>query len=419
MKKVLALMVMVLFVISALLTGCGTPAPAQSPSTSTSTASAAPSTSAAATTPASTPANTEPIKIGFLGNLAGPDAYIGQASKLALEDYAKELNEKGGLLGRKVEIIFYDYSQDAATESVNAANRLIQQDKVIAILGPSGSIAAMPIAPVVDAAKIPVIATSATNVKVTMDDVTKKVHPYMFRVCFIDSYQGKALANFAAKDLGLKKVGIIAAVQDPYAQGIIPFFTEEFEKQGGKIVANEGYNDKDVEFRAQVSKCADAGAEALFCPPSAYKDVGMIAKQAAALGKKFTYLLPDGVYAKELLEVAGPQLEGAYMSTGITEDDPAYDAYKKAFTEKHAGQSANIYVFYTLDAMKLLEAAVAKANSVDPVAIRDALENMKDAKLYTDTVSIEPDTHNPHNKAVSILKITGSKYSLFKTYKPE
>ncbi|MDP4109833.1 MAG: ABC transporter substrate-binding protein [Bacillota bacterium] len=405
-KRKFALIMAVIFAFSLILTACG------------GGSAAAGGGGASAATGASVKQDNSPVKIGFLGNLAGSDAYIGLASKMALEDYIKELNDKGGLLGRKIELITYDYSNDAATESVNAANRLVNQDKVVAILGPSGSIAAVPIAPIVDAAKVPCITTSATNIKVTIDE-SGKVHPYMFRVCFIDPYQGTALADFAYKDLGIKKVASIAAIADPYGQGILQYFKEQFTKLGGTVVAELGYQLKDVEFRAQISEAANKGAEALIVPASAYKDAAMIAKQATALGLKFQYLFPDGVYASELLDVAGTELEGAYISNGITEDDPALNEYKKQFAEKHPGQSANIYVAYTLDAMKLLEAAVNKAGSFDPVAIRDAVESSTDVQCFSDKLTMEPETHNPHNKTVSILKITGKKYELYKTYKPE
>ena len=116
------------------------------------------------------------VKIGFVTYLAGDQAYVGQAAKLALEDYVTELNENGGLLGKQVKLITYDYSKDPATEAVNATNKLIQQDGVIAILGPSGSQSAIPMIPVVTAAKIPVIATSASNEAVTIDPNTGKLN---------------------------------------------------------------------------------------------------------------------------------------------------------------------------------------------------------------------------------------------------
>lgn len=360
------------------------------------------------------------IKIGFITYLAGDQAYVGQASKLALEDYVAELNEKGGLLGKKIEVITYDYSKDPSTESVNATNKLIQQDKVIAILGPSGSQAAMPMIPIITAAKVPVIATAATNAAVTVDSKTGEVYPWMFRVCFIDEYQGKALGSFAATEAGIKKAAMLCGIGDPYAESLSAEFKSAFEESGGEVVAELNYQLKDVEFRAQLTEAAQKGAEAILVPATYYKDVVLMSQQAKDLGLDFKFLVGDGIYSDELLDLAGPEFEGSYMTSGVAEDDPTLKAYSEEFTKKHPGQSANVYVAYTLDAMKLLEYAINQANSFDTEKIREAIENAQDVSLFSDeSFSMEKDTHNPHNKTVSILEIKDSKYTLYKKYKPE
>lgn len=424
-RKVLVLTVLVIMTLNIILTGCaGTETATSSvPGGSSAATSSAPGGSSAATSSAPSGSSAvavtgDTVKIGFLGNLAGEEAYIGQAAKMALEDYLKDLNDKGGLLGKKLELVVYDYSIDPPAEAVSATQRFCQQDKVIAIIGPSGSQPAIPMAPIVNEAHVPVIATSATNPKVTVDD-NGKVHPYMFRVCFIDPYQGTVLASFAYNDLKLKKIATVAQIGDPYAEQLAAYFKEKFTALGGEVVKEFGYQKKDVEFRAILTEAGKNNAEALFVPATVYRDAGLMAKQAKDLGLKFTFLFGDGIYSKELLEIAGSELEGAYMTNGISEDDPQFDAYKKEFAAKHPGQSANIYVFYALDAMKLLEAAILKVGSYDTAKIRDALEASTDIPCFTDKLTIEKDTHNPHNKTVSILKITGSKYSLYKTYKPQ
>ncbi len=360
------------------------------------------------------------VKIGFITYLAGDQAYVGQAAKMALEDYVDELNEKGGLLGKKVEVITYDYSKDPATESVNATNKLIQQDKVIAILGPSGSQSAMPMIPLVEKAKVPVIATSATNAAVTVDSKTDKVYPWMFRVCFIDEYQGKVLGSFAATDANIKKAALLCGIGDPYAESLSAEFKGAFEENGGKVVAELSYQLKDVEFRAQLTEAAEKGAEAIMVPATYYKDVVLMSQQAKDLGLKFKFLVGDGIYSEELLQLAGSELEGSYMTSGVAEDDPVLKEYSKEFSKRHSGQSANVYVAYTLDAVMLLEHAINEAGSFDTEKIRDALENAKDVKVFTeDSLTIDSGTHNPYNKAVSILEIKDSKYTLYKKYKPQ
>ncbi|MGN0736226.1 MAG: ABC transporter substrate-binding protein [Anaerovoracaceae bacterium] len=360
------------------------------------------------------------MNLGFITYLGGDQAYVGQAAKLALEDYVAELNENGGLLGKQIKVVTYDYSKDPSTESVNATNKLIQQDNAFAILGPSGSQAAMPMIPLANEAEVPVIATSATNVAVTVDTTTNEVYPYMFRVCFIDEYQGRALGSFAATKANIKKVAILAAIGDPYTEALSAMFTDAFTENGGEIVAKLNYQLNDVEFRAQLTEAGKAGAEALLVPATYYKDVVLMAQQAEDLGLNFKFLIGDGVYSEELLEIAGKQLEGSYMTSGVSDDDPVLAAYNKEFAEKHPGQSANVYVAYTLDAMKLLEHAVNEAGSFEGPAIKEALENAKNVKLFADdNFSMEKDTHNPHNKTVAILKISDSKYNLLEKYQPQ
>lgn len=360
------------------------------------------------------------VKIGFVTYLAGDQAYVGQAAKLALEDYVTELNENGGLLGKQVKLITYDYSKDPATEAVNATNKLIQQDGVIAILGPSGSQSAIPMIPVVTAAKIPVIATSASNEAVTIDPNTGKLNEWMFRVCFVDPYQGKAMANFAITEAGISKVASLGAIGDPYTESLTKIFADEFTAKGGEMVKKLNYQNKDVEFRAQLTEAHKAGAEAILVPSSYYKDVVLMAQQSRDLGYDFKFLIGDGCYSPELVELAGDELEGSYMISGVSEDDPALKEYSVEFEKKYPGQTANVYVAYSLDAMMLLEYAINKAGSFDTEAIRTALENAQGVKLFSDdNFTVDKETHNPLNKTVSVLKITDSQYTLYKKYKPE
>lgn len=157
-------------------------------------------------------------KIGFIAQMTGADSYIGQAAKLALEDRIKEINDKGGIKGYKLEMITYD-SRSQVPDAVAAAKRLVEQDKVAGVIGPEWSGAGIPIASYADQAKVPFFATTASNVKVTVDD-NNKVHPYMFRACFIDPYQGYAIADFAYKELGKRKAAFITDVTAAYSVGI-------------------------------------------------------------------------------------------------------------------------------------------------------------------------------------------------------
>ncbi len=364
-------------------------------------------------------AQSKTIKVGFVAQMTGPDSYIGQAAKVALEDEVKAINDKGGIQGYKVELITYD-SRSEIPDAVAAAKRLMEQDKVNAVIGPEWSGAAIPIASMATTAKVPVVATTASNVKVTVDD-NDQVHPYMFRTCFIDPYQGYALADFAYKELGKKKVAFITDVTSAYSVGIQNFFADHFAELGGEVVAKEGYQANDTEFRAQISKVAESGADLLMVPTGTYRDIALIAKQATDLGLKIQYLGVDGWVADELLSMAGKELEGAYLSSGVSTESPEFQEYNAAFEKAH-GQKASVYAYYAIDALKMIEyganEAITKTGSPSPTAIRDAMENMKDVPVFTSNLTIEPDTHNPHNKPVIIMEIADSQWKITKTYAP-
>ena len=192
----------------------------------------------------------------------------------------------------------------------------------------------------------------------------EKVHPYMFRVCFIDPYQGTALADFAYNELGLRKVAMMAGVGDPYAEQLSQYFKEQFTGYGGEIVAEMGYQIKDVEFRAQLSQAAEVKAEALFVPATVYRDVGLMAKTSKRFGfEVHIYVRRRGLFKRNCLISQVRNWKVHICPMVLPRMIRHLKRIKKGFAEKHPGQSANIYVAYTLDAMKLLESAIIRANS--------------------------------------------------------
>ncbi len=358
------------------------------------------------------------IKIGFVGFLSGQDAYLGQGAKMALEDYIEELNAKGGILGKKVELIAYDIGMDPNTETANACNRLIQQDKVVAIIGPESTEQAMVAIPIVTEGKVPMVVTTASNPLVTVaEDGT--LNKYMYRMCFTDPYQGTALANFAYNDLGLRNTAFLGDVTNIYCEGIQNCYRDEFTKIGGSIATEEGMMASDVDFRAQLTTIAESGADSILLATGSYKVVSFVAKQMRQLGLDLTLLGVDGWYANELLDLAGPELEGSFMTNMVSDDDPIFADYIEKFTAKHPGTTPNVYAYYALDAMMSIEWAINQAGVANSTEIMNKLETMKDVPVFTDKLTIEPDTHNPHNKTVSIIQITDSQFKTYKLYTPE
>jgi branched-chain amino acid transport system substrate-binding protein len=359
------------------------------------------------------------LKIGFITEQTGVDAYVGPASVPAMEDKIAEINNAGGIGGYKLKLIVYD-TRSEVTDAVTVVKRLIDQDKVVAIIGPSWSAAGIPISDIVDASKVPAIATTASNINVTVSE-SGQLHPYMFRVCFIDPYQGYAQADFAYNKLGLRKAALLTDIASPYTVGLHQFFENHFVKLGGEIVAKESYTGGDAEFRAQLAKIKDSGADLLVADAYTFKDVGLIAQQSEALGMKIQIMAGDGVFVPDLLDMAGPQLEGAIVTTGVSESSPQYAQFNADFEKKH-GVKANIYTYYGLDALMAIEYAIREAvkkGDPTPTAIRDALETMTDVPLFTSNVTMEQDTHNPHNKPLLIMTIKNSQWELVETFVPK
>ena len=205
-----------------------------------------------------------PIKIGYIGALSGDTALWGQAGLNGMNLTAEMINESGGILGREVRIIGLD-GKGAADDSVAAYKRLAEQEGVVAVVGTNFSSCNIPIAAVSDELHVPVIATAASNELVTVD-AAGNLHPYSFRLCFIDPYMGYLAGSYAYKELGLRRAAIIVDVNDHYSTGVGGYMAETFTELGGDLVAREEAQSGDYDFRAQLSKIAMAQPDVLFVP---------------------------------------------------------------------------------------------------------------------------------------------------------
>lgn len=355
------------------------------------------------------------VNVGHLAVMTGADDYLGVPTTAAIEDYLAEVNANGGWLGYKVNLVTYDIGR-GVEEVGPATTKLLDEDQCIAILGPTYSAGATAANPIVSEAGVPLIALSATNAKVTVDDVTGEVYPWMYRVCFTDDYQSDGLANFIISE-GFTKVGILNCVTNSYSVGMVDLFTQIFESKGGEITDVESFYENDVDFRAQLTNIGDSGCEVIFMPAPNIRYGVLAAQQARELGVEVPFAFPDSVYGNELLE-ASEELEGSWISTGLVDNDPAYDEYRAQFVEKH-GRTANIYCYYGLDAIMLLEDAVKAANSLDPAEIRDALEVMVDGNAFTEPITVDPKTHNPVDKSVTLMTIKDGAFEFYKVFDPK
>jgi len=362
------------------------------------------------------------LVIGHVTTLTGSDAYIGPGAVPALEDEVDKINAAGGINGWNLKIVTYD-GQSLPAECVAVTKRLIDQDKVVAIVGPSFSGAGIPMAKIADEAKVPIIATTATNVNVTVDQ-SGKVHPYMFRVCFIDPYQGTALADYCFNQLGKRKAAFITDVASPYTVALHQFFKDRFTKLGGQIVCDEGYNKGDQEFRAQLAKVKASKADVLVSCADNYKDPGLMAKQAKALHLDVQMIGGDGWMVEEILPYASKELDGAFFTCVASVDDPAFAKYNADYKGKHPGKEANIWGYLGLDCMMIIENAIKQVTANNGAwsqeKFRDAIENTKDLPVFTAAkFTFDKSNHNPFNKPVLLLEIKDGKFKFLASYAPK
>ncbi len=357
------------------------------------------------------------IKVGWFGALTGDQAVWGENEFNTVKMLFEEYNAAGGIqVGNKkykLEAIGYDNKGDAQ-EAVNVVKRLTGQDKVVAILGPNASGNAIPIAPVLEQAKVPDIATVATNPKVTVLD--GKVKPYNFRVCFIDPYQGAVAAGYAFDRLGAKKAAILYDVSDDYSQGLREFFKMNFEKKGGTIVADESFNAGDVDFRPQLSKIKAANPDIIFMPYF-FKEVALSANQARELGMTQVMMGGDGWPSEQLISMGGKAVEGSYFVNHLDYADPAVADYKARYLAKY-GKETELNGYLVHDAVLLLVAGLEKAGKVNGEALAKAFEGIQ-VQGITGKINISPTTHNPEGKDAAILKIIDGKYVFQEKYAAE
>ena len=362
------------------------------------------------------------LVIGHCTTMTGSDAYVAPGAVPALEDEVAKVNAAGGINGWMLKVVTYD-SQGLPAEAVAITQRMIDQDKVIAIIGPSNSGSGIPMAKIADAKHVPIIATTATNVNVTVDE-TGKVHPYMFRVCFIDPYQGTALADYCFNKLGKRQAAFITDVASPYTVGLHQFFKDRFVKLGGKVVVDEGYNRGDQEFRAQLSKVKSSKADLLVACADNYKDPGLMAKQGKALGLKIQMVGGDGWMVEDILPYASKELDGAYFTTIASVDDPAFAKFNADYKAKHPGKEANVWGYLGLDCMAIIENAIKQVTANNGAwsqeKFRDAIENTKDLPVFTaPKFNFEKNTHNPYNKPVLMIQIKDGKFKPLESWAPK
>lgn len=323
------------------------------------------------------------IKVGVFGDTSGPTSSFGQSTKNGIELAFSEINAAGGVAGKKLEMIFED-DQGTPALAKTVVSKLINQDKVQAVLGEVASTNSLAAAPVAQEARIPMITPSSTNPQVTA------VGDYIFRVCFIDPFQGAVMAKFAANTLNAKTAVVMGDVSSDYSKGLTEFFEREFVKLGGKILANQSYAQKDQDFKAQLTAIRDLKPDVIYIP-GYYGEVGIIAKQARELGMNMPLLGGDGWDSPELWKLGGSALKNAYISNHYSAENPAPEiqSFVKAYTAKF-GVAPDSLAALAYDAAKVLADAIKRAGGADDSAkLRDAIAQTKDFKGVTGAITLD------------------------------
>ncbi len=349
------------------------------------------------------------ILIGQYASLTGATATFGQSTQRGIELATREVNEAGGVLGRKVRVIVED-NQGKPEQAVNAVLKLIQRDRVVAILGDVASSLSIAAAPVCQGSHIPMLSPSSTN-----PEVTRK-GDYIFRSCFIDPFQGEVMAKFALNSLKIKTAAVLTDRKNDYSVGLAQFFKQKFVERGGKLVADESYQAGDKEFKPQLTNIRATRPDAIFVP-GYYTECALIARQARELGITVPLLGGDGWDSEVTLESGGKAVEGCYFSNHYHQDDPRPEV--KNFVGKFQaayGTPPDAMAVTGYDAARILYDAIRRAGSTEAAAIRNALAATRDFPGVSGMITIDAD-RNARKSAV-VLKIEDGRFKFVELVSP-
>jgi len=358
----------------------------------------------------STASSAEPIKIGHLASLTGSEANFGQSADKGVVLAAEERNAAGGLLGRPVEIVVVD-DQSKNQEVNNCMMKLIQQDKVVAILGEIASSNTIAAAPAAQRSKIPLVTPGSTN-----PEVTKK-GDYIFRVCYTDDFQGRVIAQFAHKRLNARNGVLITDQASAYSISLSQFVKQEFERLGGKIAAEVSYKKTDSDYNAQINKALQSNPDVLILT-GYYTNVGNIVQTARKAGYQGPCVGGDGWDADTLYQIGGKALDNTYFTNHYSPEDPSprIKEFISRYQSKY-GAVPDAMAVLGYDAALVLFDAIQRAGSTEGPKIRDALATTKDVQGLSGLITI--DEHRNARKGIVVVGIKDSKQYLKEIWKEE
>ncbi|MGB7159914.1 MAG: ABC transporter substrate-binding protein [Tepidisphaeraceae bacterium] len=351
-------------------------------------------------------ANATEILVGEYASMTGPTATFGQSSHNGLIIAIDQINAQGGVLGKKIRVITED-DQAKADEAVNAVQKLINRDKVVAVVGEVASKRSLAGGTVCQNAKIPMLSPASTNPEVT------KTGDYIFRICFTDDFQGAVNGKFAL-NRGWKRVAVLTDVANDYSKGLAKGFKDVYP--ANQIVADESYREGDRDFKAQLTKIKGLSPDAVFLP-GYYTDAGLIIRQAREVGLNVPFFGGDGWDSPETLKL-GPVINGCFQTNHYSADDPRKEVqdFIKTYKERH-NEVPDAMAILGYDAGLVLADAIKRAGKAEPAAIRDALAATKNFPGATGSITI--DANRNALKPIVIIQYQDGATKLVESIAPE
>lgn len=349
------------------------------------------------------------IKVGEFASLTGSEANFGQSSHKGTALAVDEINSKGGVLGKKIDLITED-DLSKQGESATIVKKLISRDDVVAILGEVASGRSLEAARICQENKIPQISPSSTNPKVT------ETGDYIFRVCFTDPFQGKLLADFGLNTLKARRVAMLTDLASAYSVGLAQYFKEPFVAGGGTIVADQKYASHDKDFKAQLTAIKAANPDAIFVP-GYYTEVGLIVLQARQLGIPLPIFGGDGWEGAELLQIAGDSLTNTFYSTHFSavKNTPEAQSFLKAYQAKYGGEIPDSMAALGYDSALVLADAIKRAGTTESAKLRDAIAT---TDLVGATGRTKLNEHRDAPKAAVIITVENGKFKFLRDVQP-
>jgi branched-chain amino acid transport system substrate-binding protein len=367
-----------------------------------------------AAAPAAAPAGAgDKILIGHVASMTGNEATFGDSTDKGIKLAVDEANKAGGVKGKQITVKTLD-DGGKPEEAAVAATRLVTQDGATVLLGEVASSRSLAMAPIADSNKVPMISPTSTNPRVTKDG--DKTRPYVFRVCFIDPFQGTVMAKFSRENLKITNVAILRDVGNDYSVGLANFFAAKFKDLGGKIISDESYKAGDQDFKAQLTAIKNKKPQAIYVP-GYYTDVALISRQARELGIKVPLMGGDGWDSAKLYEIAKGALDGSYFSNHYSSEDPSpvIQGFVKKYKDTY-GAVPDALAVLGYDAANVAIDAMKKAKDMTGPSIRDAIEATKGFQGVSGTINLDQD-HNAVKSAV-VLGIKNNEAHFAATVNP-